>query len=91
MSYTLPITGMNAKKLETIQRKARRASLGKMGFNQNFLRAVFMVPQQWLGALNLVDLTIEQGIRAMDSYLFHQYAQDQISKLMDISLRNHPA
>mgnify|MGYP006183116021 CR=1 FL=1 len=33
------------------------------------------------------DNETHQGIRAMDSYLFHQYAQDEISKLMDISLQ----
>ena len=51
MAYSLPITGMNAKQLETIQRKARRASLGKMVFNQNFPQVVLHGPST-VGALN---------------------------------------
>ena len=47
MAYSLPITGMNAKQLETIQRKARRASLGKMFLTKIYRRQWFMVPQKW--------------------------------------------
>jgi Reverse transcriptase (RNA-dependent DNA polymerase) len=85
MTYSLPVTGMNTKQLETIQKKARWASLGKMGYNQNFPRAVVYGPIE-KGGLNMVDLTIEQGVRAIENFLYHKYANDEVSKLMDISL-----
>ena len=37
MTYSLPVTSMTQYQLEGIQKKARKASLGKMaGFSQNF-------------------------------------------------------
>ena len=35
----------------------------------------------------MVDLTIEQGMRAAENFLFHKYANDEVAKMMDISLR----
>ena len=34
----------------------------------------------------MVDLTSEQGIRAAKGYLYHKYIDDEVAKLMDISL-----
>ena len=35
----------------------------------------------------MADLTIEQGLRATEYILYHKYEQDEVAKLMDISLR----
>ena len=61
MRYSLPVTSMTQYKLEGIQKKARKASLGKMaGFSQNFPKAVVYGPLT-TGGLKMVDLTTEQG------------------------------
>ena len=67
MTYSLPGTSMSLEELENIQRKARRASLGKLGFNQNFPKAVVYGPSA-TGGLKMVDLAIEQGIRATENF-----------------------
>ena len=87
MTYSLPVTSMTQYKLEGIQKKARKASLGKMaGFSQNFPKAVVYGPLT-TGGLKMVELTIEQGICLTENFLYHKYAQDEVAKLMDISLR----
>jgi len=86
MTYSLPVTSISYKQLEEIQKRARRASLGKMGYNQQFPLAVVYDPKS-VGALDLVDLTMEQGIRVVESFLYHKFATDGVSRLMDISLR----
>ena len=35
----------------------------------------------------MVGLTSEQGIRAAEGYLYHKYVDNEVAKLMDISLR----
>jgi hypothetical protein len=60
MRYSLPVTSMTPSQLEGIQRKGRRASLCKMGFSQNFPKAVVYGPIT-TGGLKMVDLTTEQG------------------------------
>ena len=87
MMYSIPVMSMTQTQLEGIQNKERRASLGKMGFSQNFPKAVVYGPLT-TGGLKMVDLTIEQqGIQATENFLYHKYAQDEVAKLMDISLR----
>ena len=58
-----------------------------MGFSQNFPKAVVYGGPITSGGLKMVDLTIEQGIRARENFLYHKYAQDEVAKLMDISQR----
>ena len=84
--FATHLTGMMGKQLEGIQKNTRRASLAKMGFNQNFPKASVYGPME-RGALSMVDLTVEQGTRAVEGFLYHKYADDEVAKLMDISLR----
>jgi len=87
MTYSMPITGLSREQLEKAQKKARQASLGKMGFNQKFPMATVCGPKDRV-CLSMVDLTREQGIRAVASFLYHKYdAEDKVGKLMDISVR----
>ena len=85
MTYSLPVTSLLYNQVEKIQKRAQCASLGKMGYNQNFPLAVVYGPKS-VGPLDLVDLTMEQGIRAVASFLYHKFATDGVSRLMDISL-----
>ena len=68
-------------------KNARRASLAKMGFNQNFPKASVHSPKERGALSSMVDLTVEQGIRAVEGFLYHKYADNEVAKLMDISLR----
>ena len=86
MMYSIPVMSMTQTQLEGIQNKERRASLGKMGFSQNFPKAVVYGPLT-TGGLKMVDLTSEQGICLTENFLYHKYAQDEVEKLMDMSLR----
>jgi len=60
--YVRPTTRKHSK-------KARRANLAKMGFNQNLPKASVDGPKE-RGALSMVDLTVEQGICAVDGFLY---------------------
>ena len=35
----------------------------------------------------MVDLTMEQGTRAVEHFLYHKYTNDEVSRLMNLSLR----
>ena len=86
MTDSLPVTVIATRQLENIQKEARRASLGKMGFNQNFPMAVVYRSKQ-TGEIEIVDLTMKKEARAVEQLLYHKYANDKTSQLMEISLR----
>ena len=71
MTYSLPVTGMTTKQLENIQKKVRRASLRNVGFNQNFPLAV-VYGSNLTGGIEMVDLTMEKGTRAVEHFLYHK-------------------
>ena len=61
-------------------------SLFKMGFHKNYPKAVVYGPV-FKGGLNMVDLTIEDGVRGITHFLHHMYSKDSIAKLIHISLQ----
>ena len=64
-------------------------SLGKMGYNQHFPKAVVNGPFLLsCGGLNMVNLLIENGISGRANLCQHHlYAQDSISKMIRLSIR----
>ena len=87
-TYSLPITtSIPNKSLELIQMKSQQASLGKMGYNIHFPKAIVYGPISH-GGLNMMDLSVlEQGIRGIANVIHYLYTQDSISKLIHISIR----
>jgi len=85
-TYSLPITSIPLKSLESIQKHARQASLSKMGYNQHFPKAAVYGPLS-CGGLNMVILMVEQIIRGLANLHHHLYAQDSISNMIRISIR----
>jgi hypothetical protein len=65
MTDSLPVTVIATRQLENIQKEARKASLGKMGFNQNFPLAVVYRSKQ-TGGIEMVDLTMNKEARTVE-------------------------
>jgi len=86
IASSLPVTGMTTQQLENIQKTARKGSLGKMRFNQEF-PLVVVYGTKLTGGIEMVYLTMEQGTRAVEHFLYHKYTNDEVSRLMDLSLR----
>ena len=85
-TYSLPITCISLKSLESIQKCARQASLSKMGYSQHLPKAVVHGPLS-CGGLNMGNLMYEQGIWGLANLQQHWDAQDSISNMIRISIR----
>ena len=85
MRYSLPVTSMTQQQLGKIQQRFIRAMLNKMGFNQNYPRAVAFAPRKVLGG-GLMDLRIEEGLQNMLALINHVGTSQPTGEAMLISL-----
>jgi hypothetical protein len=85
MIYTFPVTTHIAKSLRTLQSKALRSTLNKLGFNCNTPLAVAFGPSVNLG-LSLRDLPTAQGIALFVMLVRHFRSQSDQGCLLFITL-----
>ena len=87
VTYSFGISTIPDSALLTIQSHPTMNFLQKMGFNQNFPRAISFGPQE-LGGLALRNLPVEQGIARISTFLEHVYNDSETGKLILISLHS---
>ena len=83
--YSLTTTTMTRMELKTVQTQATSSFLQRMGFNQNFPRAVVFGPIS-LGGLEFWDLYVEQGAARILLLLSHVYHKSTAGKMMRIAI-----
>ena len=71
--------------LKTVQTQATSSFLQRMGFNQNFPRAVVFGPIS-MGGLEFRDLYVEQGVARILLLLSHVYHRSMAGKMMRIAI-----
>jgi hypothetical protein len=75
MTYSLPVTTLDALQLNKIQSRSIPVILNKLGANRHFPHSVAFGPKDFCG-LALLDLSIEQGVRQICHFMNHTFAQD---------------
>jgi hypothetical protein len=61
MTYSLPVTTIDVKTLNQIQRRAIQAILNKLGVSKAFPQRVAFGPKDLCG-MALLDMSVEQGV-----------------------------
>jgi hypothetical protein len=85
MTYTLPVSHHTPKKLRSLQSKAKRATLMKLGFNRRMAHRVVYGPSRY-GGLDFRDLAVEQGITQTELLIRHLRAGSPQGKLFRITI-----
>jgi hypothetical protein len=87
MTYSLPVTTINLKTLNRIQRRAIQAILHKLGVSKAFPRRVAFGPKDLCG-MSLLDMSVEQGVRGIQHFTNHLFWSDSVGNLILIALRS---
>jgi hypothetical protein len=85
MTYTLPVSHHSQKRLTKLQSAATRATLMKIGFNDNTAHRVVYGPSRY-GGLGFRDLFVEQGIGQVEMLVRHLRANSTQGTLIRITL-----
>jgi hypothetical protein len=86
MTYSIALTALTVTQLNKIQRRAIQAILNKLGINQNFPHRVTFGPKDLCG-MALLDLSVKQGVRQIQHFMNHIFAEDSVGNLILIALR----
>ncbi len=86
VGYSLGMTTMSPSQLSKIQQTATQSFLAKMGLNRNYPLAVTFGPIEY-GGLALPDLSVEQGIQQLQTFMLHMLHQTGPGKLITICLQ----
>jgi len=84
--YSLGMTTMSSLQLKSIQRTATQSFLAKMGVNRNFPRAATFGPSEF-GGLAFPDLSTEQGIQQIRTFMENVFHNTESGKLLKICLQ----
>jgi hypothetical protein len=85
MMYSLPVTTIDMKTLNRIQRQAIQAILHKLGVSKAFPQGVAFGPKDLCG-MTLLDMSVEQGVRGIQHFTDHLFSRDSVGNLILIAL-----
>jgi hypothetical protein len=87
MTYSLPVTTLDTRVLNKIQRRAIQAILNKLGINKSFPHRIAF-GQKDLCGMALLDMSVEQGIRGVQHFADHVFSKDSMGNMIVIALRS---
>jgi hypothetical protein len=85
MTYSLPVTTLDTRVLNKIQRRAVQAILNKLGINKSFPCHIAFGPKDLCG-MALLDMSVEQGVRGVQHFTNHVFSKDSMGNMIIIAL-----